>query len=42
MPTINNTNPTDWTLNTDVYDILNGVNEVKKQYMVEILINYQK
>ena len=33
MPTINNTNPTDWTLNTDVYDILNGVNEVKKQYM---------
>ena len=33
MPTTNNTNPTDWTLNTDVYDILDGVNEIKKHYM---------
>ena len=30
---VKNTNITDWTLNSDIYDILDGVNEVKKQYM---------
>lgn len=28
-----NTNVTDWTLNSDIYDIMGGVNEVKKHYM---------